>query len=48
MGYFRKAFLIFVGALAVAYEETEKTLNKTAKNLEERRERLGGWSRRQI
>lgn len=47
MKIFRQVFLFFVGTVSVAYEEIGKSVNEVNKTIEERRERLGGWSRRQ-
>lgn len=40
MDMFRKAFLFLVGAMAIVYEETSKSIEEAAKSIEERREKL--------
>lgn len=40
MDQIRKAFLIVVGAVAIAYEEANKSLQKATKSIEKQREKI--------
>lgn len=40
MNMFRKAFLFVVGMVAIAYEETNKSIKEATKSIEERRDKL--------
>lgn len=41
MDKIRKAFLVVVGAVAVAFEEANKSFQKASKTIEKQREKLG-------
>ncbi len=40
MDLLRKAFLLFVGAISLAMEETTKSVKKASQSIEERREKF--------